>query len=527
VLLPHLSPVVIEQVDWVDGVLVIDADPRARGSRCRRCGRVSTRVHSRYRRHLADLPVSGRPVVVWLTVRRFFCDHVDCSACTFVEQVPGLTEHHARRSVGLQAALVAVALALAGRAGARLAATLGMGVSRSTLLRLLRALPDPPVGRVTVLGVDEFALRRRHHYGTVLVDLAGGHRPVDVFLGREAEDFAAWLRAHPGVEVICRDRAGAYADGARDGAPGAIQVADRWHLWDNLCRHVERLVAAHHACLPEPVVPSPDTPDPGDDPVDPVVPPWPDTVRIEHTRQRYDQTHDLLKKGLSMRAIARRLDLNFKTVRRYLRAGSVDALLAGGVRASVLDSFKPYLHDRLADGVRNASVLHREIAERGYTGGYKTLARYLRPLRLVDAAALAALQQRPASPPVRQVTGWITGLPGHLDPADEERLQAIRARCPELDAAVRHVAGFARMIKDLSGDEDTLSKWMGAVDADLPVLRSFTAGLRRDLDAVAAGLTLDYNSGAVEGTVNRIKQLKTAMYGRAKPDLLRKRILLA
>ena len=126
-----------------------------------------------------------------------------------------------------------------------------------------------------------------------------------------------------------------------------------------------------------------------------------------------------------------------------------------------------------------------------------------------------------------QVTGSITGLPRNLEPDDAARLHAIRAHCPELDAAVRHVAGFARMIKDLSGDEDTLAVWMGAVDADLPVLRSFTAGMRRDLDAVVAGLTLEYNSGAVEGTVNRIKQLKTAMYGRAKPDLLRKQVLLA
>jgi hypothetical protein len=206
---------------------------------------------------------------------------------------------------------------------------------------MIRGLPDPPVGRVRVLGVDDFALRRGHPYGGVLVDLAGGHRPVDVFLSREGDDFAGWLRAHPSVEVICRDRAGGYADGARDGAPGAMQVADRWHLWDNLCQHVDRLVAAHHACLPEPAAPAPNGEAGPCDPVDPVVPLWPSTARVEHTRQRYDRTHVLREQGLSIRAIARRLDLNFKTVRRYLRAASVDSLLAGGARVSVLEGTGP------------------------------------------------------------------------------------------------------------------------------------------------------------------------------------------
>lgn len=425
-----------------------------------------------------------------------------------------MTEPHARRSPGLQAALVSVGLALAGRSGSRLATKLGMGVGRSTLLRMIRALPDPPVGSVAVLGVDEFALRRGHRYGTVLIDMTDGHRPVDVFLGRAAADFADWLRAHLGVQVICRDRAGGYADGAREGAPNAVQVADRWHVWDNLCRHVGRLVAAHHACLAEPAAPAKDEPA-GDDPSEPaVLLQWPDSVRVGNTRRRYQQIADLRDRGLSMRAIARRLDVNFKTVRRYIRAASVDTLLAGGVQASVLDPFKPYLNVRLAHGERNATRLLAEITGQRYTGGYNTLNRYLRPLRRVDAAKLA---ERPAPPAVRTVTGWIIGLPSNLEPENAERMQAIRARCPELDAAVRHVAGFARMIKDLSGDANTLTKWIGAVDADLPALRVFTSGLRRDLAAVVAGLTLPYNSGAVEGTVNRIKQLKAAMYGGAKP----------
>jgi hypothetical protein len=197
-----------------------------------------------------------------------------------------------------------------------------MRVSRSTLLRLIRSLPDPPASGVEVLGVDEFAFRRRRNYGTVLVDLADGHRPIDIFDGHLGEDFAGWLRAHPSVKVICRDGSGGYADVARTAAPHAMQVADRWHLWDRLCQHVEKLVAAHHGCLPEPAVPGPDSGSDGEAPIGLAVLDRLPSVRAEHTRDRYRRIHALRDQGLSIQTIARRLDLNYKTARRYLRASN-------------------------------------------------------------------------------------------------------------------------------------------------------------------------------------------------------------
>ncbi|WP_081594318.1 ISL3 family transposase [Nocardia brasiliensis] len=498
----------------------LDVRTRDDTAACPDCGTVSRRVHSRYRRRLSDTAITGREVVIRLQVRRLFCGNPDCGRRTFAEQVPGLAERHARRTSLLQRVLRAVALALGGRAGARMTGHLAATVSRMTLLRQIRALPDPDHATPRVLGVDDFALRRGHHYGTILIDIET-RRPVEVLQDRTADTLAAWLRAHSGVEIVCRDRAGAHADGIAAGAPHALQVADRWHIWHNLGEAVERVVAHHRACLEiansaqlqgdskampplgTEVAPAPEPAAPPEHRADK----W--AVRA---RERHTAVHTLLAEGVSLLQIGTRLGLARGTVRRFARAATVERLLVNngtGRRPGILDEFKPYLHQRWNEGCTNATELFREIQPLGYRGSVKVLLNYLQPFRVAGQARPPA--RKP--PSVRRVTGWIMSNPSRLDPAHRQQLDAILDASPELTTLVGHVRAFAAIMTELRGRE--LEKWMTAVDADdLPALHSFVRGLRRDHDAVTAGLTLPWSSGPVEGHVNRIKMIKSELSGR-------------
>ncbi|WUV04648.1 ISL3 family transposase [Actinoallomurus sp. NBC_01490] len=442
----------------------IQARTRTSQAVCPSCGVLSGRVHSRYERRLSDQAIAGQETVIHLQVLRFLCRNEVCAKKTFAEQVPGLTVRYGRRSIGLGECLRAIALALGARAGARLTHRLAAAVSRMTLIRMIPSLPDAAAdSRPQVLGVDDFALRRGHRYGTVLIDMATS-RPIDVLAERSAESLAAWLQGHPGIEVVCRDRAGRYAEGTTRGAPDAIQVADRWHMWRNLGEAVERTVTKHRHHLRElPQTTTQIDPAPPRDP-QPDSDPKPREGRLaERTRQRHTAIHDLLAQGRQIRQIARELGLGRTTVRRYVR---------------------PW---------RSTAV---------------------------------PLEPPPTPPTVRQVTGWILRHPDNLQPDERQQLETLTAASPAPASVREHVRGFAHMMLHLHGDQ--LERWMSAVEfSDLPELRSFVTGLRRDLDAARAGLTLPYSSGKVEGQVNRIKMIKRQMYGRANPDLLRKRILLA
>jgi transposase len=525
VLLPHVADVEVEEVSRAGGSVRILARPRSSSAVCPECGAVSLRVHSRYQRRLLDTAIAGCEVVICLAVRRFACLSPQCAKVTFAEQVSGLTSRHARRTPAMTAVLQAVALALGGRAGARLSGRLAAGVSRMTLIRLIRAMPDPAVSASPrVLGVDEFALRKGHSYGTLLVDVEA-RRPVDILDERSSESFAVWLAARPGAEFICRDRAGCYADGGARGAPDAVQVADRWHLWHNRGEAFERAVSRHREHLPSAVAAQAAGPAAATAPgAAPVVP---RTGRIaDRTRSRHADVHRMLAGGSSFGEIAAVLGLSRNTVRRFARAASPEELLVcdgTGRRPSILDEHTPYLHERWNSGCTNAALLWQEIRGRGYQGSCRQVRGYLARFRGSTAVPAPA----PAPPKARAVTAWIMTRPDRLADADKASLDAILAASPELAAVTASVRDFAVIMNERRGRK-LLEPWMtAALSTGEPALRSFVTGLRADRDAVTSGLSLPWSSGAVEGHVNRIKMIKRQMYGRASPDLLRRRVLLA
>jgi len=546
-LFPHLGGLRVERVEDAGDAVVIRARCREAQARCPACGAVSSRVHGGYGRVVADGAAGGRPVLIALSVRRFRCLNPSCPKVTFAEQAGGVSVRYRRRSVPLLGMLAGFGLELAGRAAARLAGTLGVPVHSSTVLRLVMALPDPAVTAAPeVTGVDDFALRKGRVYGTVIADAESG-QVVDLLPDREAATLEAWLKACPGAEVICRDRAGAYADGAAAGAPGAIQVADRWHLWHNLGEYVEKAVVAHRGCLTGP----PDEPAAGGQDALPgqfpdagpaAGPPAPDGLRdvcgrervlVSRTLDRHAAVHELLQAGRSRREAAEILGLSRNTVNRFAREpGPAGLLVKATGRDSKLDPFKPWINRRWNEGRTSAAALHAEMtATQGWTGSVQAVERYVRQFRTADGRTRSGRAPRPApaappAPKTRQITRWLLTRPGTLDADDQARLATVTASCSHLGALAGHIRTFAEMMTRRQGLL-ALEDWLTAAEADAqPQLHSFANGIRRDQQAVTAGLALPYSSGAMEGNVNKIKMLKRQMYGRAGFPLLRKRVIL-
>jgi len=536
---------------WRAGRMIhIEARTTRHRARCPLCHRRSRRIHSRYERTIADVPCGGEGVMLHLHVRRFVCRVRWCRRKIFTERVPALAAPSARRSGRLRDRLQRDGFDLGGEAGARHATAEGMPVSARTLLRLVRAAPLPAAGPVRVLGVDDFATRKGCHYGTILVDLET-HAVIDLLPDRTAETLAAWLAAHPEVEIVSRDRGGAYAQGARQGAPQAVQVADRFHLLKNLNDAVDRVLSRHHPALrqaaqavlrdtqdrialesngacpvsapPLPLEPSP-----------PLARTTPDReMRRARRHARHEEVVGLHRQGLSISAIARRLHLTRPTVRKLVRA---EPCPEPAPRPSILTPYEPYLWARWTQGCQNAATLWQEIRALGYPGSYPHVRHALRRWRTEPARRGRAAHVPTAPLPVpvpalqlfsaRQATWLLLRQPDDVE-ADERSFVAHLVRaCPEVRRVQEVAQEFGRLIR--ARDSAGLDPWLSAVDqCDCSEMRGFADGLRRDRAAVEAALALEWSNGPVEGLVNKLKVVKRAMYGRAKFDLLRQRVLHA
>ena len=546
-MLPGTIPLHLEAWDIDDRTSTITLHITSTSSQvpCPGCARVTLRVHSRYARTLADLPWGTWRVTWQLHVRKFFCNNQACCRRIFTERLPGVAVPWARQTVRYAARLTALALALGGAAGVPLSQQLSVPVSRNTLLRAIRRLPVPSRETPTVLGVDDFAFRKRQTYGTVLIDLER-RQPIAVLPDREAETLAHWLQARPGVKVITRDRSKAYADGARQGAPTATQVADRFHLIQNLAEALTQVFNLQGQALKAVNEASSRTPMTRPDgtvavPVPPASPSHNAQVQAAHSRSRrvarHEQIWALRRQGWTGRAIARQLQIAKGTVFRYLRSPAfAERTLYKRRGHSILTPYKDTVLEHWNRGCHDALRLFHILQQQGYRGSYATVARYAQRLR--QAQGLAPRQRQPrqhlpvvVEPQYGQLTprgaAWLVlRRPETRDPADEHQLTQLMAQQADLAETVVLAREFAEFVR--THQPDRLDSWLArATTRALGAVQRFAQGLRDDYDAVKAGVTLPWSNGPVEGHINRLKLVKRQMFGRARLDLLSRRFLLA
>lgn len=544
-LLPEYLPddpgFVISQVISRPDAVIVEAEVTLATANCPSCDCPSDRVHSRYVRRVRDLPCRGRELILVITVRKFVCAHLGCRRSIFCERLPRLTAAHARTTVSLTDSHRSIGFALGGEAGARLARHVAMPTSADTLLRRVKSATEPEGPRPRYVGVDDWSLRKGQTYGTILIDLER-HRVIDILPGRDGEALKEWLRHHPEVEIISRDRWAAYAEAATEAAPNAKQVADRWHLLKNLREAVERLferkytavkeaigaaAAANKAAMPIPT-PRPDATAPPPNPT-----PSPPSARQEARQakrrrrvERYKRARRLHSEGYSLRRIARVLQIGRDTVERYVRQDHCPDWQSTRSRSKKLRPRREQVDQLIQSGYTNAAEIHRRLQADGCDASYIAVRRFVRR----RMAAIGVARQRNGGPALvvatvpsarRVAFEWVRRAP-HRTPDEQLHVDAVCVN-DELRAALALADEFMAMIR--KERPEALESWLVTAETSTcPEMVGFAKGIRQDQSAVRAAMTEPWSNGQVEGAVNRLKAIKRQMYGKAGFALLRARV---
>ena len=502
---------------------------------CPLCGSASTSIHSHYQRAPAELPWGGHPVKLILRVRKFFCKAPSCKRRIFTERLAGVVAPRARTTERLSMLLQAIAFALGGEAGVRLAKRIGIAVSPATLISLIRRTPLPKPLPARVLGVDDWAKRKGKNYGTALVDLEE-HRLIELLPDRESETLARWLQENPGTEVISRDRSERYAVGGRRGAPEAVHVADRWHLLSNWREATERVFDRHRSQIKQVILPKPE---PVDKPAAAVLPAKSvnrsrksleeKRARAQAERQaRYDVIRGRYAKGEYLKTIATDLGITYRTARKYALSEECPTRKPMPKRPRMLNPYEPYLRARWAEGCKNGKQLYREIVAHGFPGSRTPVAAFVAQLRREEK------EGKPQSLPTagepltpRKASRLVLRKPELLTDAERMALAQLQDVHSEVGTTLVFTERFAGIVRERRGAAE-LQQWLVDAEAsEVREIRQFAHKIRQDEAAVRAGCTLEWSNGQTEGKITKLKAIKRSMYGRAKFDLLRLRALYA
>lgn len=440
--LPCPDSVSIQRLSVGDTHIVIELTACRGEVPCPDCAHLTHRLHSHYRRIVADLPLQDKAVSLVLQSRKFFCTNGACKTRVFTERFPDLVAPYARRTLSLHQALHFIGLALGGWAGAALARSLKMYLSRDTFLRSLGQWVSERTSRESkdaprVVGINDWAFRKGQRYGTIICDLER-HRVIDLLADRSSQSAAQWFREHPAIKIISRDRGGMYAQAAREGAPQAVQIADRWHLLKNLGEMLQRVVDREYKHLrqaakdqlkksaPEAHLKDVSSQFDSDFPV-PVVTITPSArgptraqeksrLQRERRKARYEAVVQLHQQGMGKRTIARTLGLSRMTVQRYCQASEFPEMAsrrtAGKELPKQLDAYREYLNERWEQGFRSGTVFWNEIRARGFTGSLTAVYRLLRIWRAQDTTppksfVTSARTRCVAVPSPRQMSWWL------------------------------------------------------------------------------------------------------------------------